>query len=151
MNLLMMAPLFDSRGKLRYFIGAQVDVSGLVKDCTGLEGVHRLLAKQAAGIGDEDEPEEKKDEFQELCEMFNTAEVGVVKKYGGRMHHPQVDDTDEGVLGSQRPRLLIKDQAHDSAPNGYPKNAKLNGKLEGIYQHVSTSTSTKSVKSLFER
>jgi hypothetical protein len=38
----MMAPLCDSRGKIRYFIGAQVDVSGLVKECYDLESLKRL-------------------------------------------------------------------------------------------------------------
>ena len=46
MNLLMMAPLCDSRGKIRYFIGAQVDVSGLVKESTELESFSRLLESQ---------------------------------------------------------------------------------------------------------
>ncbi|KAL8298847.1 hypothetical protein RB597_007462 [Gaeumannomyces tritici] len=43
MNLLMVAPLYDSRGAVRYFIGAQVDVSGLAKDCVGLESLRRLV------------------------------------------------------------------------------------------------------------
>lgn len=42
----MTAPLCDSRGKIRYFIGAQVDVSGLVKDCTDLDSLERLLERQ---------------------------------------------------------------------------------------------------------
>ncbi len=45
MNLLMMAPLSDSRGVIRYFIGAQVDVSGLVKECSDLESLQRLVIK----------------------------------------------------------------------------------------------------------
>lgn len=43
MNLLMTTPLFDSRGQVRYYLGAQVDVSGLVKDCSGLESLRRLV------------------------------------------------------------------------------------------------------------
>lgn len=46
MNLLMVAPLFDSRGKVRYHIGAQVDVSGLVKEAAGLESLERLVARE---------------------------------------------------------------------------------------------------------
>ena len=45
LNLLMMAPLMDSKGKVRYFIGAQVDVSGLLKECSELEAMQRLLRK----------------------------------------------------------------------------------------------------------
>lgn len=43
MNLLMCAPLMDSKGKVRYFLGAQVDVSGLAKGCSGLESLRRLV------------------------------------------------------------------------------------------------------------
>lgn len=43
MNLLMCTPLFDSKGQVRYHLGAQVDVSGLVKDCSGLESLRRLV------------------------------------------------------------------------------------------------------------
>ncbi|KAI1485958.1 hypothetical protein F5X96DRAFT_286524 [Biscogniauxia mediterranea] len=46
MNLLMVAPLYDSRGIVRYHIGAQVDVSGLVKECAGLESFGRLVAQR---------------------------------------------------------------------------------------------------------
>lgn len=46
MNLLMVAPLYDSRGVVRYCIGAQVDVSGLVKECAGLESLYRLMERE---------------------------------------------------------------------------------------------------------
>ena len=41
MNLLMTAPLLDSKGTTRYFIGAQVDVSGLCKEGTDLPGLQQ--------------------------------------------------------------------------------------------------------------
>ncbi|ROW08862.1 hypothetical protein VMCG_02820 [Cytospora schulzeri] len=43
MNLLMCAPLMDSTGTIRYFLGAQIDVSGLAKGCSGLESLRRLV------------------------------------------------------------------------------------------------------------
>jgi hypothetical protein len=78
MNLLMVAPLCDSRGAIRYFIGAQVNVSGLVKECYDLESLKRLtvIAEHESGTTGEgkkgkDDGEGKKDEFQELSEMLN--------------------------------------------------------------------------------
>lgn len=47
MNLFMTAPLCDSRGVVRYIIGAQVDVSGLVKDCSEMDSLARLLDVQS--------------------------------------------------------------------------------------------------------
>jgi hypothetical protein len=42
-NLLMCAPLFDDKGQVRYFIGAQVDVSGLIEQGSGVESFRALL------------------------------------------------------------------------------------------------------------
>lgn len=147
MNLLMTAPLMDSRGNIRYFIGAQVDVSGLIKDCNEMDGLTRLLEKeQEAEAAGEDEDPNRKDEFQELSEMFNGAELDTVRKFGGRMHKEYVDDSDrESVHG--RPRLLLKDPSQeilDKEKRSMSESAastvkeRLNGKLHGIYQHVSS-------------
>ena len=132
-NLLMMAPLCDSRGKIRYFIGAQVDVSGLVKDCTDMESLQRLLEDQEGhgihengpqnddssgtnginghvddfrtGPGDEEE-----DEFRNLSEMFNLGELSTVRRYGGRMHTDKpIEDSEAGSI--HKPRLLLRDSS----------------------------------------
>jgi hypothetical protein len=55
MNLLMIAPLRDSRGTIRYFIGAQVDASGLVKESYDLESLKRQIVKEEHGNGIVDE------------------------------------------------------------------------------------------------
>jgi hypothetical protein len=154
MNLLMIAPLMDSKGDVRYFIGAQVDVSGLLKTCTDLPGLAKLV---------DDEYEEKhsntsgkkanKHQFQELAEMFNSTELETVRRSGGRMHREYADDSSdsESVHGgtTQRPRLLLSDPTQDIldkqkeriAP-GVPAADKerVNGKLAGVYQHVSVHT-----------
>lgn len=46
MNLLMVAPLYDNRGTIRYFIGAQVDISGLIEDGRGLDSFARYLEEK---------------------------------------------------------------------------------------------------------
>ena len=135
MNLLMTAPLCDSRGKIRYYIGAQVDVSGLVKECTELESLQRLLEMQERG---ESAPQihkpspEKNDELRELSEMLNPGELSTVRKYGGRMHRDAGPDDDESTNASgQQPRLLIKER--DLRTGGADLTS---GRLGGIYQHV---------------
>lgn len=133
MNLLMMAPLLDSRGNLRYFIGAQVDVSGLVKDCTGLDAFKNYVDVKE-GRAAENEP---KDEFQELSEMFNTTELDMVKRYGGSMHKEHVVEEEDSNRSRavQRPRLLIKDSGNfENASLGSPT---AEGRLSGVYKHVS--------------
>ncbi|KAL8733696.1 MAG: hypothetical protein Q9181_003478 [Wetmoreana brouardii] len=72
-NLLMIAPLCDSRGQIRYHIGAQVDVSGLVKDCTDLESFQQLVMDQNgqhSPLPSGHDDGQKKDEFQEVRFFF---------------------------------------------------------------------------------
>ncbi|KAF2223039.1 hypothetical protein BDZ85DRAFT_262866 [Elsinoe ampelina] len=45
LNLLMIAPLYDNKGTVRYFIGCQIDVSSLIEDGRGFESFSQLLSK----------------------------------------------------------------------------------------------------------
>ena len=45
LNLLLIAPLHDNRGNIKYFIGAQIDISGLVEDGRGLDSFDALLSQ----------------------------------------------------------------------------------------------------------
>lgn len=51
MNLLMCAPLCDSKGKVRYFIGAQIDVSGLVMDDAGMDSMKDVSKEESTKLG----------------------------------------------------------------------------------------------------
>lgn len=133
MNLLMIAPLLDSRGILRYYIGAQVDVSNLVKESTGLDAFKRMLDVQQGIV----EPEEPKDEFQELSEMFNNAELDTVRKHGGNMHRDHVEDERDDTSTPIRPRLLIKDPSNGEIETPIGISGKPDGRLSGVYKHVS--------------
>lgn len=139
MNLLMIAPLCDSRGKIRYFIGAQVDVSGLAKECSDLESLEQLLVQTEEDKGDK-ENEPKKDEFHELSEMLNTQELDTVRRWGGRMHKEQqeeVQDSNGNATNWNKPRLLI----HDASPDGNSAlspqlgSPRVSGKLSGVYEN----------------
>ncbi len=144
MNLLMVAPLCDSRGKIRYHIGAQVDVSGLVKDCTDLESLQRLVLrqKQQDACNDHVNPAQGKgDEFQELSEMLNIGELDTVRKWGGRMHREYQDDEDENArngAAQHMPRLLLKEPAV-SDDRSIKLDGRGSGRLRGIYQNVCVS------------
>lgn len=141
MNLLMMAPLCDSRGTIRYFIGAQVDVSGLVKECSDMESLHRLVIQS----DDEDVKREKsdelldpapKDEFQELSEMLNLQELDTVRRWGGRMHKETQEerpDSNQRAGNWNKPRVLINSSPDGSKP--FSPMSRVSGKLTGIYEN----------------
>lgn len=145
MNLLMIAPLCDSRGKIRYHIGAQVDVSGLVKDCTDLESLQRLVVQDqnqehSNNVSATTKHNAIQDEFQELSEMLNMGELDTVRKWGGRMHREYQDDeaNDTRSNASHMPRLLLKEPTM-SVNQTSSISDRSNGKLSGIYQHVRNS------------
>lgn len=142
MNMLMIAPLCDSRGKIRYFIGAQVDVSGLVKDCTDLETLQRLVIQEQTGQdnagGDNvDDQQEVKDDFQDLSEMLNMAELETVRKYGGRMHREYEDENGDPsrTVAPHMPRLLLQEPTAD-VNQAFEDGTHQSGRLSGIYQNV---------------
>jgi len=151
MNLLMIAPLMDSRGTIRYFIGAQVDVSGLIKDCSELEALARLVEKEHdPKTAAQEEEANRKDEFQELSEMLNGTELETIRRHGGRMHREYVDESDaDSIMSHGRPRLLLTDPTQDILDRRNEERAnnvmsatireKTNGRLEGVYQHVRIS------------
>jgi hypothetical protein len=133
MNMLMIAPLCDSRGVCRYHIGAQVDVSGLVKQNSDMESLQQLLEMEARGeeIPDPHMPSpEKNDELRELSEMLNANELATVRRFGGRMHREGGEEDMESIA-SQQPRLLLQDPETLTPPL-----SGASGKLSGIYQHV---------------
>jgi hypothetical protein len=133
MNLLMIAPLLDSRGTLRYFIGAQIDVSGLVMDGTELEAFQRMMAQEEG----REEKQQPKDEFQALSEMFNNTELDTVRKFGGNMHREHLIDQADANM-RHKPRVLIQDQSTFDAHRVEQPAPKLEGgRLAGPYRHVS--------------
>ncbi|PSR81528.1 hypothetical protein BD289DRAFT_36388 [Coniella lustricola] len=112
MNLVMVTPLLDARGKVRYFLGAQVDVSGLAKDCSGLESLRRLVDREekdkqvegAVGCAPEDWRGVKTktpgvgEAFRSLAEMLSSGEVETVRLCGGRMQsEAQTQSQQHGV------------------------------------------------------
>lgn len=141
MNLLMIAPLYDSRGAIRYFIGAQVDVSGLAKQVSGLDALQNLVAarESAAANGDaHDEDSEDKDEFQNLCDMFNMTELETVRRRGGNMHRvPQDEHEDATSTNWHKPRILLQDETSSVQKLGVSIASSLtdSGKLPGIYEY----------------
>lgn len=142
MNLLMCSPLCDSRGTIRYFIGAQVDVSGLVKECSDLESLKRLAMKTenpGAENGEEHVQGPAKDEFQELSEMLNLQELDTVRRWGGRMHKEhQEESQDNSYRGGNwaKPRVLISSGSPDDLlSNNFNSMTNHSGKLGGVYEN----------------
>ncbi|KAL6718089.1 hypothetical protein ACLMJK_004174 [Lecanora helva] len=79
-NLIMCVPLRDQSGKVRYYLGAQLDITNLVNDCIGLETLNTLVQrhnKHSNLVRSSDDPVEtiQKDEFEQLSETLSPQEL----------------------------------------------------------------------------
>ncbi|USW53895.1 Putative PAS domain-containing protein [Septoria linicola] len=164
LNLLMIAPLLDSKGKLRYYLGAQVDVSGLLKDNTSLASLHKLATS-------EDKPEdscrpERSDRLiamKDLSTMLGGDEVDIVRRHGGYLNqgYSHLHDTaPAGIALTERSRILLQDdedleQDEDSGPEikqdakTSPRQKTTHWQPESVYKNYLVLRPGSSLRILF--
>ena len=103
-NLIMVVPLRDQNGKVRYYLGAQLDITELLQSCTGLDSLQKLIARQSA----KSEQNAKADiepcidqlaEFQQLSETFSSQELQSLLKSQDRQ---QLDDQVNRGFGNSK-------------------------------------------------
>ncbi|KAI0515374.1 hypothetical protein F5B22DRAFT_656057 [Xylaria bambusicola] len=124
MNLLMIAPLYDNRGNIRYHLGAQVDVSGLLKECAGLgSSIWELITQRHAQSdtysGDcrqeIEDSRASKDILGDLAEMFSLSELKIVQGLGETGHDRHSEKTNSVGQSSSgtdsKLQVFIKDEA----------------------------------------
>jgi hypothetical protein len=72
-NLLLLVPLRDGKGKMRYYLGAQVDCSALVEGRRGVEGFERFLLKREMQAKEEKRDGKRKvlERLRELSAAFD--------------------------------------------------------------------------------
>ncbi len=95
----MCVPLRDQSGKVRYYLGAQLDITGLVNDCTGLTTLKKLVERKMdphtyVTNGDAVEDALQQDEFEQLSEAFNPQELEKLMTLRRR----QQFQSDDGVI-----------------------------------------------------
>ncbi|KAF7715868.1 Uncharacterized protein PECH_007979 [Penicillium ucsense] len=158
MNLLQTAPLCDSKGNVRYFIGAQIDVSGLTMEGAQMESFQSLQGENDAPENDHASlrssktpstnqapstnrassthkaPATKKTEFQELGELFSPRELQTVHDHGGKLFHPSVDHLNGG-----NGRLWLQSPGDESEMrfpgSGNSPGSNPSGSLTGVYKN----------------
>lgn len=162
MNLLLIAPLYDNKGTVRYYLGAQIDVSGLVEEGRGLDSFERLLkqsspkkANEEADADGQPKPKHLK-VLSEFGQMLSLDESNLLQQqYSSRPSSRMVDDAASDIQVNSRPgtanregsvrrprRVLGVDEedapVFDSAKASTgPINANLasGGRLPGVYQN----------------
>ncbi|MCJ1400185.1 hypothetical protein MMC11_003389 [Xylographa trunciseda] len=156
LNLLMIAPLFDNRGQVRYFIGAQVDVTGLVEDGRGIDSFERLLAEDRAkreaeveldrksnGSDEAKKPIEALGELGEMLSWEETMEIQARSRSASLRDSSSFTSSSmnlvkEGVNMRNGARRVL---GNENDPEAVEKAAwglsgsGLSGKLPGVYQN----------------
>lgn len=154
-NLLLVAPLHDAKGKLKYFIGAQVDVTGLVENGRGLDAFERFLTYRQFENGSKPnvdaETQRKKKalkKLRELSEMFDLEESAVVQTASRASSKSRDSDANSASSSGRRSNRRVlgeddEDSEQEEASDEDDKDAwklgsagptGLSGKLPGIYE-----------------
>ena len=136
MNLFMHAPLYDHVGKLRYFMGAQIDVSHVIDNNPELESLQRVIAQVEGteGAGNRvSDPDSEKDTFQQLVETLDMEELRSVRVWEDRIL--QGSPKDDGVKEKARRPEIVRNHYSALLKNGLPTTAPV-GSLIGMYHNV---------------
>jgi len=138
MNLLMIAPLYDNKGTVRYFLGCQIDVSPLIEAGRGLDSFGRLLSRDRADSRFGGRNERKPAEIlQDLGAMFDDDEMSSMKNTANRYaQDPGRSTPPSAGRGSQRGGRRILGMDDDRALWPHPSLGP-SGRLPGVYQNVS--------------
>ena len=143
MNLIMCVPLRDQNGKVRYYLGAQLDITELVQNFTGLESLRKLLNQSLQNTGQLGNnaleiQADQSDEFQQLSETFTPQELE--RLLISRQQEPM------GGKDIDSPAKSVDFQTHGIRPKN--SSAKLDGSVQlqgfgsapplGFYQNVSS-------------
>ena len=146
----MCVPLRDQSGKVRYYLGAQLDITGLVTECTGLVTLKRIIERNKehrSHVTSRDVPTEilQRDEFEQLSEAFNPQELErLISIRRRRQLHPE-----EGVNYKDTEKGQREESSTSGAPltdldNSFQLNGQGSAPPLGYYKTVRTSYETSS-------
>lgn len=140
----MVVPLRDQSGKIRYYLGAQLDITDLVTECTGLTSFKKLVQRQDQRRGlvnNGDVPLEipQGDEFDQLSQAFNPQEL---EKLITMRQRPQLDSEEKVVYPDSKDKMEM-DTLYRTPLRDLDSGFQLNGEGSvpplGYYKTVSTS------------
>jgi len=134
-NLLLIAPLYDNKGVVRYFIGAQIDVNGLIEHGQGLDSFERLLAQDRGnarfGGSTLNSPQQA---LSKLSSYWNQDEVTTITKYAHTSSGRSGMSTP--TLGPSTGRRVLGMGAPDNSSLWPELNLGPSGRLPGVFQNV---------------
>lgn len=148
----MHAPLCDNSGNVRYYLGAQVDVSCVFKDGVGLDSLQRVLEQQNDQRGNKGGEISSdgitKTSFQQLSQMFDTEELRTVQHWSGQVLPTPTSSTPEpDCLKPHRQSLILREPSLEHL--SIHPDIKLKPKPSGFYTHYMLVRPYPSLRILF--
>jgi PAS domain S-box-containing protein len=120
-NVLLLAPLHDDKGNVKYYLGAQVDASRLVEGGRGVDGFERFLAKkqmQEERVREEDSDPKRNAlaKLRDLSMTFDLEESAIVQSNSRSNSATRTEDG--GTKNTERRRKRIQDDDETSDSEG---------------------------------
>lgn len=129
-NVLLLAPLHDGRGKVKYYLGAQVDASRLVEGGRGVDGFERFLLRRELELErlSEEETDPKEEVFAKLRDLgkaFDLEESAIVQdiSQGGSGSSDLVEGFSGSSSRASKARRVIKDEDEASGSENESEDA----------------------------
>ncbi|PSN72992.1 hypothetical protein BS50DRAFT_582591 [Corynespora cassiicola Philippines] len=148
LNLVMMAPLMDARGKVRYFIGCQIDISKLIEGGQGLESFHTLLEREKerpeTPIKDSLDSRPPLKVLRELGGLLNDEEIEIVAHRDNRRRRSIDSAISTPARSICEPKAAAREPKparrfvgmEEPEPNFWPSSHfGSSGRLPGVYQN----------------
>lgn len=135
-NLLLIAPLHDMDGKVRYFLGAQVDINGLIEEGRGLDSFAALLARDrrrslAGGLAKGETP---MGAIAEFGRYLNDHERSVIQSTAGETSNNAQGRPNGSSTATTRRAFGLNDP--DDADLWSGPNLGPDGRMPGVFQNV---------------
>ncbi|KAF2748170.1 hypothetical protein M011DRAFT_458060 [Sporormia fimetaria CBS 119925] len=140
LNLVMTAPLMDHHGKVRYFIGCQIDITNLLEGGRGLDSFKQLLNQDEIGHrhvpSDPLRTKPSLDVLRELRGLLNDDEIEIVRDPNRGELRTSID-SDRASTRTPHPgvRRYLNTDDRAEHPPWPPSQCGLSGKLPGVYQN----------------
>jgi PAS domain S-box-containing protein len=169
-NVLLLAPLHDSRGRLKYFLGAQVDATRLVEDGRGVDGFEKYLRRREFdskqfNLETKEPHQNVLDKLRDLGKTFDLEESAAVEDSshaGASASGSKLDiDASRSSYGMTRNIIQEEDDLTSSdEEDGYEdmdmdekawtfSGSTTSGRLPGIYQKYVLIRAYPSLKMVF--
>ena len=135
MNLLLIAPLYDNKGQVRYFLGCQIDVSALIAGGKGLDSFSQLLSQDRAESRYGVQPERNPNNLlSELGALLSADEAKIVQNR--TRSNSEVSEKPASLKMHGGRRRLGMDDLKEERELWPSAQLGRSGRLPGVYQNV---------------